>query len=406
MTDQKLTAFYEKAITVISEGIEIHEFTRMTYEIFNIPLIIVDEGYQLIAYANDGFFVDPYWEAIVRTGRPSDHTIVSCYLKEGYLDAITQSKGAIYVNWGVSMNYPQTCAAIRVDDQLEGFVSLLFLDNGMKEFSLQLNTVLGKLYAILLQTNKLYKKRSQKTIREIFARTLFYIKNDSETLNLADYRPFLDVKPAFMIFVARSVRDNEMVLEHIRGRIRSYRQDIIYLHQNRLLYMFLYGIREKEEAASLSQLEDFLSGYELRVGCSGVFTELEKRAVYIQQAEYALNTGFVLHPDKSLYRYADYYMQSLLLQSSKTLCPENAVPAEILSLCRFDRQFQTDYARTLEIYLYERNNLNKAASSLHLHRNTLKYRLDKIEDIIQVSPDDPEMAQRLQLGFAVMRLMR
>lgn len=405
MSEYPLTAFYEKAITAISEGIGIDRFTQLVYDTFRIPIIAVDEGYQMLAYANDGFFTDPYWEAIVQSGSPSDHTIVNCYLKEGYLDAITQADGAIYVDWGVSKNYPQTSGPIYVNGQLEGFVSLLFLDETKKDLSLKLNGILCKLYAILLQTNSLQKKTAQKTIREVFARKLFDTQKETEPLDPANYRPFIDVKPGFSIAVICSVRDNDITLEHIRGRIRSYRPNILYLYLNRLLYLFIYGIHINEETSVLSGLADFLSAYEIYIGCSCIFDNLSKRAVYIQQAEYALKAGCLVHPKQTLFFYSDYYLQAMLLPPSQTFFPENAVPAEILKLHDFDCQNQTNYLETLKIYLFERNNLNKAASNLHLHRNTLKYRLDKIEDMICAPLDDPAVAQRLQLGLLLSDMM-
>lgn len=406
MFEEQLMTFYEKSVTAICEGIDICKFTQFTYEMFRIPIIVVDEGYQLLAYANNGSFADPYWETIVQAGSPSSHTIVNCYLKEGYLDAITHADGAIYVDWGVSQNYPQTSGSIHINGQLEGFISLLFLENELKDFSLKLNGMLCKLYAILLQTNNLQKKRTQKTICEVFARNLFDIQRETETLNPDNYRPFIDIRPNFSIAIIRSVRDNDIALEHIRGRIRSYRPDIIYLYQNRLLYLFIYGIQSLEESTIFVGLADFLSGYEVSIGFSGIFSELSKRAVYIQQAEYALETGRLLHPQRPLYLYADYYMQALLLQPSRTFYQENAIPAELSYLLDFDKQYQTNYMETLKVYLFERNNINKAASRLHLHRNTLKYRLDKIEAMTHSAIDDPHTSWRLQFGFLLLELVK
>ena len=124
--------FYEAAIRLIAEGTYPKAFANLFYEYFRIPIIIVDEAYKLIAYANDGTFDDPYWEDIVKNGAARSETITSHYLKAGYLESISGSNEAIYVDWGVSRDYPQTCGPVFVNKELEGFISLLFMDKSLK----------------------------------------------------------------------------------------------------------------------------------------------------------------------------------------------------------------------------------------------------------------------------------
>ena len=42
----------------------------------------------------------------------------------------------------------------------------------------------------------------------------------------------------------------------------------------------------------------------------------------------------------------------------------------------------TDFYHTLEVYFKNDYNISKAASKLYIHRNTLTYRLEKIENIL------------------------
>lgn len=53
--------------------------------------------------------------------------------------------------------------------------------------------------------------------------------------------------------------------------------------------------------------------------------------------------------------------------------------------------------KTLEIYFNANKNIHKAAEILFMHRNSLKYRLDKISELLDVDLDDAETCFRLQL---------
>ncbi len=59
--------------------------------------------------------------------------------------------------------------------------------------------------------------------------------------------------------------------------------------------------------------------------------------------------------------------------------------------------------KTLSVYLQLRNDINKTAKKLHVHRNTLIYRLNKIRDLAGVEIDNPEVAWRFQLIFGSLR---
>ena len=109
---------------------------------------VVPKGYT--RFANDGSFEDPYWEDIVRLGTARSETITNHYLKAGYLESISGAEGAIYVDWGVSRDYPQSCGPIYVNKELGGFVSLLFMDPALKDDACRLNKSIFKKLLIVL----------------------------------------------------------------------------------------------------------------------------------------------------------------------------------------------------------------------------------------------------------------
>lgn len=58
-----------------------------------------------------------------------------------------------------------------------------------------------------------------------------------------------------------------------------------------------------------------------------------------------------------------------------------------------------EYIKTLKVYFENNENINKASENLYIHRNSLKYRLDKIEKITNKNIDDLEDKLKLYLGI-------
>ena len=70
-------------------------------------------------------------------------------------------------------------------------------------------------------------------------------------------------------------------------------------------------------------------------------------------------------------------------------------------LITHDRQRNTDYVTTLRIYLDSFGDMRSAAESLHLHPNSLRYRIKRLTEIGGLDLGDPKLRLVLQLLFAM-----
>lgn len=98
------------------------------------------------------------------------------------------------------------------------------------------------------------------------------------------------------------------------------------------------------------------------------------------------------HPNKAqLMLYEDFY----LVHRERLLLAEIPLYRPVERLWEYDRQHGSEYCNTLFQYIVQERNTVQTAKLLYLHRNTMKYRLERIEDIIQVPLDNPSVRQRL-----------
>ena len=70
-------------------------------------------------------------------------------------------------------------------------------------------------------------------------------------------------------------------------------------------------------------------------------------------------------------------------------------------LLDFDREHNTDYYDTLREYLLNDSGLtlNQMADQMHIHRNTLRYRLDRICEIAQLNMKDEQLKKQMILSI-------
>lgn len=71
----------------------------------------------------------------------------------------------------------------------------------------------------------------------------------------------------------------------------------------------------------------------------------------------------------------------------------------------YDKEWDTDLTETLKVYVDHGANLNSAARALYIHRNTMRYRLEQIEeDILKVDIDSQEVLLNLQVAYIIKQL--
>jgi DNA-binding PucR family transcriptional regulator len=69
----------------------------------------------------------------------------------------------------------------------------------------------------------------------------------------------------------------------------------------------------------------------------------------------------------------------------------------------YDREHNSDLIRTLRVYFAANANTSEAADRLYLHRNSLPYRLSRVQDLTGLDLKDHRARLALQLGLLAIR---
>lgn len=119
----------------------------------------------------------------------------------------------------------------------------------------------------------------------------------------------------------------------------------------------------------------------LRSGMSSPFSGFGEFPQHFKQAELALALGSRCRPEERLYRFRDMLELQLLESCTRELPARMVCAPELLTLLRYDEAHNTDYYRTLYVFL--ENNLRpvQTIKELYIHRSTLLYRLQRIQKI-------------------------
>jgi PucR C-terminal helix-turn-helix domain/GGDEF-like domain len=107
-------------------------------------------------------------------------------------------------------------------------------------------------------------------------------------------------------------------------------------------------------------------------------------------------------PGATLALYADVWPQALLdyLRSS-ALPPELLVSEPLRRLIAHDAQHHTQYEQTLAAFYDALGDAPRAARALHVHTNTVRYRLRRIAELCDIDFEEPGVRTALSLQLAL-----
>jgi purine catabolism regulator len=125
----------------------------------------------------------------------------------------------------------------------------------------------------------------------------------------------------------------------------------------------------------------------------------------VEEAEQALLLGRQLFGTGRVLAFSDLGVYRLLVRLRET--PELwAFYRETLSkLAEYDQRQGADLIKTLDAYFNHLGNLRASSEALHVHRNTLLYRLERIKDISGMDLDNAEEHFALWLALRAHRVL-
>ena len=126
-------------------------------------------------------------------------------------------------------------------------------------------------------------------------------------------------------------------------------------------------------------MEGYLSEHDLCAGISDTFSDLYEIRRYFNQAAMAEKMARISGSDARIAQYDDYRLWRLAA-SIPAEQRTDYVSAFLRNLMAYDIDNQSDYVKTLFIYLKNGQSLALTAQELHVHRNTVVYRIEKMRE--------------------------
>lgn len=192
----------------------------------------------------------------------------------------------------------------------------------------------------------------------------------------------------------------------------------VSIFQERLLLLVSMGEWESERTGMRElyrRLTSFQRSFGGTVGVSNGFSCIEDVSYAYRQARLAIGYGQrndrtlamryeAVSSDCPVYSFESFFSAYIYDQGSRDVpltryCVDKSLVADIAD---YDREHGTDDLHLLYCYLTNERRANEAAAELHMHRNTLVYRIERLQERFSVDLSSRSTRERIMLIYHLM----
>ncbi|NQX46078.1 helix-turn-helix domain-containing protein [Paenibacillus tritici] len=368
-------------------------------ELMGNPVIMLDVSYKVLASSDISGVSDPIWSDNLHKGYCSYDFIAAVHQMTSVQNGM-KSIEAYEVECSGSQ-VTKLVAKVRIGSKPVGNIIVLGSTRPILQKDHELAGFTAELVAAELAKNSFYRNSSQAEYEEL----LYGLLENEENGQRLVQESLRSGKRL------RTGRLSVMVLDLGRyeasGKYNGYLRDQLHLYfgEEHLIFYheYMVGVSERDSVTAKprdndSKMREFLVTHQIRLGISREFTDLAECRKYYLQALKALEIGRVVWPSEPRVLYADVQLYDLLSPHAQHDPRDVSHPA-LTVLREYDKKHHADLYHTLYYYLKNNQQLQKTADELFVHRNTLRYRLRQIDELIQIDLSQIDNMLRLYMSY-------
>lgn len=373
-------------------------------EIFGNPIYVVDLQHKYLAISSGIFPDNAFYSKANESPYIREEGIL--YIRKNQIDAkVRKNKLPIYF-FNEIVGYGTLISAIHIDGIEVGHIMLQESEHKFREADSELLYNFSRLVSIELQKSSVFTDNKGVMYSYFLADLL---KNPDSNVNAVKSRlKTLGFKLKDDLYImtipASSYHTSNLKLEVILQNIKNILVGSLYvIYENSIVFLISKDKYHPFTEYELERLHDFLYTNHLKAGISNFFSILEDAPRFYKQALDAVKLGTHMGDDAPIYYYHDYYIYQMFLtyeKEDKKL--RYLIHPGLMQLHLYDQEKGTDFTETLRNYLICPGQPSVIAKNLHIHKNTLLYRMGKIKEITGCDFVTGEDFMKFNLSFKIM----
>ena len=392
-------------IEVMLKGPGIQALTNEASKILERPLWLTDLNYHFLT---DPAAVYPVGSKVLenhRFGMIGKESLAYLHRKK-IIETINQQEGP-YVYFDESVSSTLAVTAVRVKDVVVAHLVASETERPMGEFDIAFFNRLKDIMSLELQRHSPALQGSRSisflVMSEMLERKCSTMEHVYNRLEAAKFTICQNLR---LVVVCRIDEDTDDFpwLTVTEQMLPAFQQSLYTEYHGRLILLINQDNDMSDYQAE--QLGQILRLGNLKAGISYRFQDLAQLYQVYCEVRNLIDTMERLNVRRAMYRYEECIVEMAASQLAGKLDPHSIAGDSISKLIDYDQQYGQEALSTLKTYMDCSFSIKRAAEKLHVHENTMRYRVNRIEEIIGIELDNSRSIFELMLALTLLEFDR
>ncbi len=404
---QEITAGMHLLVNALFSGNGLQYLVDTATQIFGNPIYVVDLQHKYLAMSAGLIPDNAFFNEESKSGYISEQGILS--IRANRLDEKVRRSNTAYYYINELVQKGMLVDAVLIQGIEVGHIMMLESEHPFRDFDTDFFHRFSNLISMELQKDSAYA-RNKGVMYSYFLSDL--LKNPGQDAAKIKQRLELlgyNLKETFYIVAipptghSTSDLQLEVILERL---IRIFSGSIYVVYEDTIVFFISRELFQNLSDYEMTRLAEYLSANQLKAGVSNFFQQLEDMPCFYRQAVDAVNLGLKLKDPSPVYYYSDYYLYKMLETAEQSgINIRFLVHPGLMKLYLYEQQKNAGLIDTLREYLHHPGQTSLAAKNLHIHKNTLLYRMEKIKELTGCELKIGEDYMNLNLSLMIMKYL-
>lgn len=403
----KVSNFVMSLLGAIQNGKNTQQILDIGYEVLGNPLLLVDISLCFVAHSGGNAIEnEPLWEWTLSKGYVTDEYVESIMTGNQHVQDYQDGETIIPTNQQSElMNHRQIVGRVVSDGIPLGYVKLMEYNRTITETDQKILIALCRFLALSLREQSSTTLPSAHPLIDSFLIALLNQKlYDHDAIDERVRRFNLKLYDNLTVLVielgeSRTLMDR---IYYIKRKLQNaLNRDTILFHGGKLVILYDSKAIDPFVPSELQSFERILQDHGCRAGISLCFHCIDKLSEHYQQALTCLTLASKLNREDTILHYDDFSVLHMINSFSEQADITGLIHPILLTLDQQDREKGSDFMNTLNVYLRHNQDIEQTSKELHIHYNTLKYRMKRMKDLTDINFFDGNLLFRLRLSFQI-----
>lgn len=379
------------------------------YKLLKYPILVTDEIANTLSHSPKHKIGDPDWDFLVENGSSTSTHFFEFYKK--YYSHPEDRKYPLLINDGYKIKKYQLVSVLSSQKKVLGHSAIVIGKNKISEDEMEIVELFNSALTAILKLQEKKNHLANIKILQLFT-DILNVNNDGALFFSPQFDKFKIKYPDnYTLLVSESINKvyDESLYSLVANEIMKANTNTLSVIYNKKLITMISSINENLyikiiDNPNTSKIFDVLGKYELQTSISSPFDNLRLVKDYYQQALLTLKTGIKIDPLKKVFAFRNYMPYQIFCAIEENFPTSVFIHPVLKEIYLYDEKKGTNHLETLGEYVLNMMNTKKASEALHIHTNTMVYRISRIRELFSIDFNDQCLLNTLFCNFSLLHV--